>query len=92
MGGLWPATSGGRVRSLQTLSRLSMRHQVTVVTTHGPDDDPTGLYASSRTVAGSFPSLMRLPSLDLRHFSGSGCLMVLAISGRSLEVAAPSDA
>ena len=43
MGGLWPATSGGRVRSLQTLSRLSMRHQVTVVTTHGPGDDPTGL-------------------------------------------------
>ena len=43
MGGLWPATSGGRIRSLHTLSHLSARHQVTVVTTHGPDDDPTGL-------------------------------------------------
>jgi glycosyltransferase involved in cell wall biosynthesis len=43
MGGLWPATSGGRIRSLQTISRLSTRHQVTVVTTHGPGDDPTGL-------------------------------------------------
>ena len=43
MGGLWPATSGGRIRSLLTLSHLSARHQVTVVTTHGPDDDPAGL-------------------------------------------------
>jgi glycosyltransferase involved in cell wall biosynthesis len=43
MGGLWPATSGGRIRSLLTLSNLSAHHQVTVVTTHGPDDDPIGL-------------------------------------------------
>ncbi len=43
MGGLWPATSGGRIRSLLTLSHLSARHQVTVVTTHGPEDDPAGL-------------------------------------------------
>jgi glycosyltransferase involved in cell wall biosynthesis len=43
MGGLWPSTTGGRVRSLQTISELSRRHQVTVVTTHGPGDDPDGL-------------------------------------------------
>jgi polysaccharide biosynthesis protein PslH len=43
MGGLWPATTGGRVRSLQTISELSRRHQVTVVTTHGAGDDPEGL-------------------------------------------------
>jgi glycosyltransferase involved in cell wall biosynthesis len=43
MGGLWPATSGGRIRSLLTLSHLSARHDVTVVTTHGPQDDPAGL-------------------------------------------------
>ena len=43
MGGLWPATTGGRVRSLQTISQLSRRHQVTVVTTHGEGDDPEGL-------------------------------------------------
>jgi glycosyltransferase involved in cell wall biosynthesis len=43
MGGLWPSTSGGRVRSLQTVSDLARRHQVTLVTTHGPDDDPEGL-------------------------------------------------
>jgi glycosyltransferase involved in cell wall biosynthesis len=43
MGGLWPATSGGRVRSLQIVSELARRHRVTVLTTHGPDDDPAGL-------------------------------------------------
>jgi len=43
MGGLWPSTAGGRIRSLETLSCLSRRHDVTVVTTHGPGDDPDGL-------------------------------------------------
>ena len=43
MGGLWPSTTGGRVRSLQIVSELARRHQVTVVTTHGHDDDPEGL-------------------------------------------------
>ena len=43
MGGLWPPTAGGRIRSLETLSCLSRRHDVTLVTTHGPGDDPDGL-------------------------------------------------
>ena len=43
MGGLWPATTGGRVRSLNTISELARRHQVTVITTHGQGDDPDGL-------------------------------------------------
>ncbi len=43
MGGLWPATTGGRVRSLNTISELARRHQVTVITTHGHGDDPDGL-------------------------------------------------
>src|SRR5438093_7207959 len=43
MGGLWPSTTGGRVRSLQIISELSRRHRVTVVTTHGSGDDPDGL-------------------------------------------------
>jgi polysaccharide biosynthesis protein PslH len=43
MGGLWPPTSGGRIRSLEILSALSRQHEVTVLTTHGPDDDPDGL-------------------------------------------------
>jgi glycosyltransferase involved in cell wall biosynthesis len=43
MGGLWPATTGGRVRSLQIISELARRHRVTVLTTHGPGDDADGL-------------------------------------------------
>src|SRR3954468_10063148 len=43
MGGLWPATTGGRVRSLNTISELARGHEVTVITTHGNGDDPTGL-------------------------------------------------
>jgi glycosyltransferase involved in cell wall biosynthesis len=43
MGGLWPSTTGGRVRSLHTISELSKRHEVTVLTTHGVGDDPEGL-------------------------------------------------
>ena len=43
MGGLWPATTGGRVRSLNTIAELARDHQVTVITTHGHGDDPDGL-------------------------------------------------
>src|SRR5262245_1734963 len=43
MGGLWPANTGGRVRSLQIISALSRRHRVALVTTHGSADDPGGL-------------------------------------------------
>jgi glycosyltransferase involved in cell wall biosynthesis len=43
MGGLWPPTAGGRIRSLEMLSCLSRGNDVTVLTTHGPDDDPDGL-------------------------------------------------
>src|SRR5262245_24618170 len=43
MGGLWPCTSGGRVRSLEIVSELSRRHEISVITTHGPGDDPEGL-------------------------------------------------
>lgn len=43
MGGLWPATTGGRVRSLNTILELARGHQVTVITTHGNGDDPDGL-------------------------------------------------
>jgi glycosyltransferase involved in cell wall biosynthesis len=43
MGGLWPATTGGRVRSIRTLRELARRHDVSVITTHAPGDDPEGL-------------------------------------------------
>jgi len=45
VGGLWPLSSGGRLRSFHILKDLSTRHQVTLLTTHGPKDDPAGLAA-----------------------------------------------
>jgi polysaccharide biosynthesis protein PslH len=38
-GGLWPLTSGGRIRSFHTIRELSKRHEVSVITTHAPGDD-----------------------------------------------------
>jgi glycosyltransferase involved in cell wall biosynthesis len=43
LGGLWPLTSGGRLLSYHVLARLAQRHRLTLVTTHGPQDDLAGL-------------------------------------------------
>ena len=45
VGGLWPLDSGGRLRSFHILRELARRHPVTVLTTHGPGDEPQGLAA-----------------------------------------------
>jgi glycosyltransferase involved in cell wall biosynthesis len=45
VGGLWPAHTGGRLRSLQIVAALAERHAVTLLTTHGAGDDPEGLVA-----------------------------------------------
>ncbi len=46
VGGLWPVTTGGRIRSFHILAELSRRHRVTILTTHGPAEDPQGLVAA----------------------------------------------
>ncbi|MDP1930774.1 MAG: glycosyltransferase family 4 protein [Gammaproteobacteria bacterium] len=38
MGGLWPITSGGRLRSFHIINELSQLHDVTVLTTHSPGE------------------------------------------------------
>lgn len=43
IGGLWPANSGGRLRSYHIVSELSRRHEVSVMTTHQPGEDPREL-------------------------------------------------
>jgi polysaccharide biosynthesis protein PslH len=45
MGGLWPLNMGGRLRSFHTISELSRRHRVTLLTTHGPGEDHEELTA-----------------------------------------------
>jgi len=46
IGGLWPLNMGGRLRSFHAIAELAKRHRVTVLTTHGPADDPEGLKAN----------------------------------------------
>jgi glycosyltransferase involved in cell wall biosynthesis len=43
VGGLWPLNTGGRLRTFHIVRELGRRHDVTVLTTHGPADDPNGL-------------------------------------------------
>ncbi len=43
VGGLWPPTSGGRLRSFHMLAELSKRHRVTLLTTHDAGDEPAEL-------------------------------------------------
>src|SRR2546428_804379 len=45
VGGLWPLNIGGRLRSFHIISELSQRHHVSVLTTHGPGEDPNELRA-----------------------------------------------
>lgn len=54
-GGLWPVNAGGRLRTFHTLSELSRRHRIVLLTTHRPDDDPQELAA-------------RLPDCDVVSF------------------------
>jgi protein-tyrosine-phosphatase/glycosyltransferase involved in cell wall biosynthesis len=56
VGGLWPLNTGGRLRSFNVLSELARRHRVTLLTTHGPGDDPGAL-------AAALPGLQEVASL-----------------------------
>lgn len=40
MGGLYPVNTGGRLRSFHILTEMSKKHDVTVLTTHVPGEDP----------------------------------------------------
>jgi glycosyltransferase involved in cell wall biosynthesis len=71
MGGLWPLTSGGRQRSFQTLSELSRRHHVTVVTTHAPDDDGTRLAAELPRCAEVISVPFAAPKQGTLRFAGA---------------------
>lgn len=43
MGGLWPANSGGRLRSYHMINELSRDNDVTVLTTHSPGESASEL-------------------------------------------------
>ena len=48
MGGLWPANSGGRLRSYHMINELSRANDVTVLTTHAPGESASELRAHLR--------------------------------------------
>src|SRR5207253_11086989 len=52
-----PLNMGGRLRSFHIISEISQRHDVSVLTTHGPGDDPDELRAKLPRCArvASFP-------------------------------------
>src|SRR5919106_2081359 len=43
VGALWPINMGGRIRSFHIVSELARSNRLTLLTTHGPGDDPQGL-------------------------------------------------
>jgi len=43
VGGLWPANTGGRLRSFNLIRELSAEHEVSVITTHHPSEDGAAL-------------------------------------------------
>ena len=43
VGGLWPPTTGGRLRSLHMIGELSQRHRISLLTTRHPADEAASL-------------------------------------------------
>jgi sugar transferase (PEP-CTERM/EpsH1 system associated) len=73
VGGLWPADRGGRLRSYHLISALARRHRLTVITTHGPGDDPDGL---SRALSAS-ARVISLPHRMAKKGSGAFALALM---------------
>jgi glycosyltransferase involved in cell wall biosynthesis len=70
VGGLWPPTTGGRLRSLHMLDQLSRCHRVGLVTTHPPGGDPAGL-VSRLPACGRIDSIpYALPKQRSLRFAG----------------------
>ncbi len=69
VGGLWPLHTGGRQRSFNIISELARRHQVTLLTTHGPDDDPQGLAARLPECEQLQSVPYALPKRESAHFA-----------------------
>lgn len=90
MGGLWPLNTGGRQRSFHMLSELARRHQIVLVTTHGPGDDPEGLAQALRHCEGveSLPYAYRSAeaSGSCSLSCNRGCLRILSTCGSGVSL------
>jgi glycosyltransferase involved in cell wall biosynthesis len=73
VGGLWPLNTGGRQRSFHIISELTHRHQVILLTTHGPGDDPEGLVSH-------LPKIERVLSLPYATSKHDSIRFAMALS------------
>ena len=90
VGGLWPPHTGGRLRTLHIISELARTHRVTVMTTHGPADDPDGLSARlehCERVTSFFHAAPKHTSAGFARAIWSGVILA-ATSSRSLAASA----
>ena len=75
IGGLWPANSGGRLRSYHIIAELAQQHEVTVVTTRRADEDPGVLERQLSRCA----QILQFPYAAPKHGTG-GFIRALAAS------------
>jgi glycosyltransferase involved in cell wall biosynthesis len=71
IGGLWPLNMGGRLRSFHAIAELAKRHRVTVLTTHGPADDPEGLKANLEGCERIVSIPYSIPKAGTRRFAAA---------------------
>jgi polysaccharide biosynthesis protein PslH len=71
VGGLWPLNTGGRLRSFHLIRELSQRHQLTVLTTHGPGDDPALLTEHLSGCARIVSLPYEIPKRDTARFAAA---------------------
>ncbi|MEX0739691.1 MAG: glycosyltransferase family 4 protein [Pseudohongiella sp.] len=71
MGGLWPITSGGRLRSFHIIDELSRHHNVTVLTTSDSESENTALSSHLPDCQRVKSFLFKPPKKDSRKFIGS---------------------
>jgi glycosyltransferase involved in cell wall biosynthesis len=71
IGGLWPLNMGGRLRSFHAIAELAKRHRVTVLTTHGPADDPEGLKANLEDCERIVSIPYSIPKAGTRRFAAA---------------------
>ncbi len=83
LGGLWPPNTGGRLRSFHLVSELSRSHPVTVLTTHGPDED-------ARAQADHLPGCRQVVSVPFAVPKRTSVRFAVAL-GRSWLSALPVD-
>jgi glycosyltransferase involved in cell wall biosynthesis len=83
LNGLWPLNTGGRLRTFHTVAELSQRHEVTLLTTHAPGEDPHAL-------APQLPACERVISLEHAPTKVGSAAFLLA-TARSWLSPLPAD-